>query len=181
MGCTNTKAKFDAVEDRFRASEDRFRALEARLTATPNEFTHAKVVQVLEEKYGQASRELGRLQKVVELMNQSETLISASKNMMDEAAKLENLSVRKVKAGVQVQVTQVGLVIYYGSRGDGIIYTREGKTFESRIWCDEDDSSCYHATTCIHLTLPGETFTYDRVRSCGEYSTSYRCYFIVLK
>ncbi len=171
MGCNNSKARLDALENRFQAMEE-------RLNVTPNELTHAKVVQVLEEKYGQASQELVRLQKIMELMNQAETLITASKNRVEEAGKMENISIRMVEPGVRVQVTQLGLVLLYGSRGDSIYYSRDGKSFEVDNSCEYDN----YSTTCIHLALPGEVFTYKR--GSGNYrenSASYRCYFIVLK
>ncbi len=161
MGCNNTKEIFEAVENRVNA-------IEAQLKVTPNEFTHAKVVQVLEEKYGQASQELVRLQKIMELMNQSEALIAASKNMTEAASKMENLSIRMV--GVRVEVTQVGLVLLYGSRGDSIFYNRDGKNLGLQIADDHE------------YDLPGEIFTYQREnRTYGKNSGSYRCYFNVLK
>ena len=155
------------------ALEGRFRALEARLNA-PNEFTHARLVQALEEKYGEASEELIRLQKTVELVNRSKALLSSSQETIDHAQSLSPL--QEISPDVEIKVSQLGLVVLYGTRKDTLAFTRNGNTEEIRNASEYDNV----VTTTIHLALPEESFVWRKSKSQFTVQSTH-CYFLSLK
>lgn len=140
-------------------------ALEARLSE-PNEFSEAKLLQAIQEKYGQASEGLLRLQQTIEAVNASNALLASAQPTLAQANALS--VVKAVEPLVQNSVTQPSLVVMYGSRRDKLYFMMQGgNPVEIRNPSEYDNSLC----SIVHLTLPGDSFVV--AESCIKLGTTF--------
>lgn len=166
MGCVSSAEHY--------ALEQRVRALEERLQA-PNDFTQERLAQALAEKYGEASNELIRLQKVVETIHDAQRLAATADTSVKTARDLS--SIRTFERGVENSVDCLGLIILAAySRERLVVKRRTGEMFEL-----VNSYSYSNIMGCkTYLLMPGDSVTWNNVNPVDESLPKAHCFFVPL-
>ncbi len=167
MGCASS-SELHALEQRVRSLEDRLQA--------PNDFTQERMVQALSEKYGAASNELLRLQKLLETIQGAHSLVAASGNVVKAAR--DASSVTLVDRNVECVAGSLGLVMLVGYARENLLIQRSGRTEKCEVVNPSGYTNVLGAVT--YVVLPGDKFQWATSKVDVPTLPPAYCYYVTL-